>query len=477
MQAESQGHDAPHSEIQTLHQQLVDKVKAAGYITSPRVEEAFRTVPRHLFLPHVPVEEVYQDRPIMTKMIDGQYVSSSSQPTIMAIMLEQLDLQPGQRVLEIGAGTGYNAALMAHIVGETGQVVTIDIDEDIVEGARTHLTTAGYERVQVICADGGLGYPDAAPYDRIILTVSSADITPAWREQLRPDGRLLLPLMVRVSQLAIAFEPQPDTDYWQSVSVRACGFIGLRGAFADEEDTIQLAPEPERVLLGLGTPRPVQKQHVLTLLQGTYQDLPVQIKVRAMDIYWSLSYWLAIHEPLLCNFIALGEAAHKGLLPDLIPSSTPNPNVPMVRAIGLLSDTTLALFYSTHEVTTQMSESQETLTSSESSGQSEQTQQSSTPLLSLHVRSYGDDETLAQHLIKQIRAWDDGGRPDVQRLHIRSYKRDDRKENTSMNGDQRMTNQTSLSADESVINQTPTSSIHDILIERKWSRFVFNWEL
>ena len=133
MQAESQGHDASQPDIQSLHQQLVDKVKTAGYITSPRVEEAFRAVPRHLFLPHVPPQDVYQDRPIMTKMLDGQYVSSSSQPTIMAIMLEQLDLQPGQRVLEIGAGTGYNAALMAHIVGETGQVVTIDIDQDIVE--------------------------------------------------------------------------------------------------------------------------------------------------------------------------------------------------------------------------------------------------------------------------------------------------------------------------------------------------------
>ncbi len=97
----------------------------------------------------------------------------------MAIMLEQLQLEPGQRVLEIGTGTGYNAALMAHIVGETGQVITIDIDEDIVEGAREHLAAAGYDSVQVVCGDGGLGDVSAAAYDRIIFTVGANNILPA----------------------------------------------------------------------------------------------------------------------------------------------------------------------------------------------------------------------------------------------------------------------------------------------------------
>ena len=447
MQADSQGHDAPHPDIQTLHQQLVDKVKAAGYITSPRVEEAFRAVPRHLFLPHIAPQEVYQDRPIMTKVLDGQYVSSSSQPTIMAIMLEQLDLQPGQRVLEIGAGTGYNAALIAHIVGETGQVVTIDIDDDIVEGARMHLIAAGYERVQVICADGGLGYPDAAPYDRIILTVGASDITSAWREQLKDNGRLLLPLLVRVSQLAIAFEPRPDTDYWQSISVRACGFVGLRGAFAEDGETIQLAPAPAQVLLGLGTPRAIQAEHVLLLLQGTYRDLPVQVSVVPADMYWNLNYWLAIHEPLICNFFALGEAAHNGLLPGSAPSTHSTGQT--MRATGLLSNTSLALVYPSHE--TSSTEASDASTPAAFSRQAEQTGHPMTPRLSLYIRSYGDDDTLAHHLIEQIRAWDAAERPDVQRLHIRSYARDNRNDDI-------------LGED-------------DILIERRWSHFVFNWQL
>ncbi len=99
-------------------------------------------------------------------------------------MLEMLDLQPGQHVLEIGAGTGYAAALMAHLVGETGQVVTIDLDEDIVNDARGHLKAAGIEHVQVICGDGALGWEEAAPYDRVVLTVGASDIAPAWREQI-----------------------------------------------------------------------------------------------------------------------------------------------------------------------------------------------------------------------------------------------------------------------------------------------------
>src|SRR4051812_10370955 len=104
--------------IRALHQQLVDQMKSGGHLASRSIEAAFRAVPRHLFLPDNPLEEVYRDQAIATKSLQERVVSSSSQPTMMAIMLQQLDLRPGQRVLEIGAGTGYNAALMARIVGK-----------------------------------------------------------------------------------------------------------------------------------------------------------------------------------------------------------------------------------------------------------------------------------------------------------------------------------------------------------------------
>src|SRR4030081_2626179 len=109
-------------------------------------------------------------------------------------MLEQLDLRPGHHVLEIGAGTGYNAALMARIVGPAGAVTAVDIDEDLIARAAVHLAEAGVSGVELVAADGALGYPTGAPYDRIVLTVGSSDIRPEWVAQLGPGGRLLLPL-------------------------------------------------------------------------------------------------------------------------------------------------------------------------------------------------------------------------------------------------------------------------------------------
>src|SRR5947199_2194876 len=141
-----------------LHRALIDALVRRNAIKDSRVEAAFRAIPRHLFLPDVPLAEVYRNEAIPTKIVDGEAVSSSSQPEIMATMLEQLGLEPGHRVLEIGAGTGYNAALMTHLVGDSGAVTTIDLDEDVVDGARAHLASAGFDRVRVALGDGALGY-------------------------------------------------------------------------------------------------------------------------------------------------------------------------------------------------------------------------------------------------------------------------------------------------------------------------------
>jgi protein-L-isoaspartate(D-aspartate) O-methyltransferase len=110
---------------EALRAALVEKLRSKGGLRSPVIAEAFSTVPRHLFVPDVSVEAAYWDQWIVTKRIPGgEVVSSSSQPEIMATMLEQLDVRPGHRVLEIGAGTGYNAALLAHLVGPTGSVTS-----------------------------------------------------------------------------------------------------------------------------------------------------------------------------------------------------------------------------------------------------------------------------------------------------------------------------------------------------------------
>jgi protein-L-isoaspartate(D-aspartate) O-methyltransferase len=138
------------------------------------VEAAFLAVPRHLFLPKVEAREAYRDAAITVKSdAEGRPVSSSTQPGMMAIMLEQLGLAAGQRVLEIGTGTGYNAAVLARLVGDSGSVVTIDVEADLVEQARANLAAAGVSGVTVVCGDGADGVPAYAPYDRIIVTAGA----------------------------------------------------------------------------------------------------------------------------------------------------------------------------------------------------------------------------------------------------------------------------------------------------------------
>ena len=162
------------TELARMRDRMVAEVSAGGQPVSDAVAQAMRVVPRHLFLPEVPAELAYRDDAIVTRRDpDGQPTSSSSQPKIMAIMLDQLGLAPGHRVLEIGAGTGYNAALMKHLVGPAGTVVTVDLNEEVAAEAAAHLDAAGYPDVTVVAADGAAGYPPGAPYDRIIATVTS----------------------------------------------------------------------------------------------------------------------------------------------------------------------------------------------------------------------------------------------------------------------------------------------------------------
>jgi protein-L-isoaspartate(D-aspartate) O-methyltransferase len=221
-----------------LREALVDGLLAERHLTQPRVAEAFRAVPRHLFLPGMDLAVVYQDEAIAIKVTDGRWISSSSQPAIMAIMLEQLDLQPGQRVLEVGAGSGFNAALIAYLVGDASLVTAVDIDDDLVEQAHANLEAAGCGDVGVVCADGWEGYRPHAPYDRVVLTVGAWDISPAWVEQLREGGILLLPLDLYGMQLSVAFEKRAGV--LRSRSVRCCGFIRLRGDHAGPQVAVPL---------------------------------------------------------------------------------------------------------------------------------------------------------------------------------------------------------------------------------------------
>ncbi len=404
---EQQEPDKNNGNANALNQVLVDDLKNRKCIETPEVEAAFRAVLRHHFLPGTPLEIVYSDRAISAKQTEqGQWLSSSSQPAIMAIMLEQLGLKPGHKVLEIGAGTGYNAALMTYIVGETGRVVTIDIDEDLVEAAREHLTAAGFAQVQVVCADGGYGYPGLAPFDRIILTVGAPDITPAWWEQLKTDGRIVLPLMLKGSMKSVAFEKMDD--HMASLSVQDCGFIQLRGDFASTGSTeVQLGPDPN---LYIETPGelPMEGDALYRFLTGESKDWAAGVEVMLWDVLiGSLWTWLALHEPRMCKLFARGGMVEQNIVPALVGIDAKQ----RLTATGVLVDKSgmVALMRPPDQPVPLVP--MDKVFASESP-------------FPLYLRQFGPDGSLAQGLLAQIRAWDVGGRPSFDRMRIRAYPKD-----------------------------------------------------
>ena len=301
-----------HADLQQLRNQLVSELRESGHVSSERVAAAFRTVRRHVFVPGVEPERAYRDEPLIIKSDPHRVpISSSSQPAIMARMLEQLDVRPGHRVLEIGTGSGYNAALLAQLVGETGAVVSVDIDVDLVEDARARLAECGVSQVTVGCGDGGLGWTEHAPYDRIIATVGAWDIPPAWVTQLASDGRLVMPLDLRGPQRSIAW--QRVGDHLESVSVVRCGFMRLRGAFAGPEPIRQISLEPP-VFLGAAEHHAVDEDALSAALAQPGADVPSGVRATLDELSDGLSLWLALHEPAMAWVSTIGAAADRALV-------------------------------------------------------------------------------------------------------------------------------------------------------------------
>ncbi|MFG1610018.1 protein-L-isoaspartate O-methyltransferase [Actinoplanes sp. NPDC049265] len=184
---------------------LVDDMRAAGAPMSAELAAAFAAVPREAFVPggfqrhgggwagpgdRDFLDLVHRDDVLVTKVDGRMPVSSSSQPSLMAIMLAALDVRPGHRVLEIGAGTGYNAALLSAL-GAT--VVSVDVQADVAARASAALSAAGVERVQVQTGDGYAGAPGHR-FDRVIVTVGVAGLSPRWLNQLDPGGVAVVPV-------------------------------------------------------------------------------------------------------------------------------------------------------------------------------------------------------------------------------------------------------------------------------------------
>ncbi|MFJ1756468.1 methyltransferase, FxLD system [Kitasatospora sp. NPDC088134] len=230
----------PAATADRLREALTERLLDQHAIRTAPVEAAFRTVAREHFLPGFPLEAAYADNPVYTKTDgSGAQISAASQPAIVALMLEQLAARPGERIFEAGAGTGVNAAYLGHLVGPDGRVTTVDVDEDLVDGARKHLADAGIANVEALLGDGALGHPAGAPFDRITATVSTSEMPTAWLQQVKADGRIVVPLRLRgTASRTIAFERAADG--WVSVDHQLAVFMPLRGSMDDARRTVDL---------------------------------------------------------------------------------------------------------------------------------------------------------------------------------------------------------------------------------------------
>jgi protein-L-isoaspartate(D-aspartate) O-methyltransferase len=226
---------------------MVDRLRDEQVVPSAAVEDAMRAVARHVFAPDVPLEQAYGPDPVVTHRDSaGVAISSASAPGVVAGMLEELDVRPGHRVLEIGAGTGYNAALLAHMVGAAGSVTTVEYDEAVAVSAGEALARAGYGQVMVVCGDGVFGWAGNAPYDRIVVTAGAWDVPPAWRDQLAGDGVLVVPLRMRGLTRVVALER--DGAALVSRSARMCGFVPMRGIGAVAEQNVWVGSDGDLLL-------------------------------------------------------------------------------------------------------------------------------------------------------------------------------------------------------------------------------------
>jgi protein-L-isoaspartate(D-aspartate) O-methyltransferase len=183
------------TDIREVKERLINQYRRRGYVSDDKAFDAFMRVPRELFVTERQAHSAYFDHPLPL-MNTGQTISA---PHMTVMILDYLELSVGLKILEIGAGSGYQAALIAAIVGSNsdnpGHVYSIEIVPELVKFARNNLQKAGYsDLVTVIEGDGTLGYKEQAPYDRIIITAAGPVVPPPLIEQLRINGTLVIPL-------------------------------------------------------------------------------------------------------------------------------------------------------------------------------------------------------------------------------------------------------------------------------------------
>jgi protein-L-isoaspartate(D-aspartate) O-methyltransferase len=202
---------------QDRERMVEEQLKSRG-VSDEQVLEAMRQVPRHLFVPESRRSQAYHDRPLAIG-----YGQTISQPYIVALMTCALELSGDEKVLEIGTGSGYQAAVLSRVAR---RVISIECVKELADTAGETLADLGYQ-VDVVLGDGGLGLPREAPFDAIILTAAAPDIPAPLRNQLADGGRLIGPMGSRYDQVLVRLRRSGDT--WQQETLGPVIFVPLTG--------------------------------------------------------------------------------------------------------------------------------------------------------------------------------------------------------------------------------------------------------
>jgi protein-L-isoaspartate(D-aspartate) O-methyltransferase len=221
-----------NADLGSKRRELVENLKRKGYVHSSEVESAFLKVERENFVVEDQRKYSYIDSPL--PILHGQTISA---PSMIAIMLECAEFERGQKVLEIGTGSGYNAALIAEMVGPEN-VVTIERNSALAKFGGDNLKAAGYG-VKVVIGDGSLGYPDDMPYERIFATAGAPRIPKPWTEQTRMGGRIIAPIGPGTFSQRLFIAEKVGEDELNVKKDTYCAFVPLVGREAwkpDEDD-------------------------------------------------------------------------------------------------------------------------------------------------------------------------------------------------------------------------------------------------
>lgn len=211
------------ADFSRLRSELVDGLRRRGYVSAPEVAAAMRKVPREEFVPGLLRGEAYIDTPL--PIGSGQTISA---PHMVAIMVEALELRPGHKVLEVGGGSGYHAAIAAELVSPGGHVFTVERIEELAESARGNIERTGYSgSVTVVHSDGSAGLPGEAPFDRIFVACGAPSVPGPLKEQLRDGGIMLVPVGGRMYQDLVKVRRTGGS--YTSSSLGGCVFVPLIG--------------------------------------------------------------------------------------------------------------------------------------------------------------------------------------------------------------------------------------------------------